>query len=147
MRENETEREETEQEPEGKYAEVSKDKDGMTVVSGTGEQHAATTERAMEVIEDKFKARAEGQVNLDGEKATYQIAHEVTVTVTHKFSSAIAKLSVSEKALADWDEKETGDSSVLGLVKTRIKVAPSVVGEQWEALCEEFAERVEEEMM
>ena len=84
------------------------------------------------------------QLDLEGNEARYPIKHEVKVTVTHKYESATAHLSVSEKALEKWLED---DKEVLGLVKTKLRVSPSVEGSQWEALCEEFATRVEEEML
>ena len=84
------------------------------------------------------------QLDLEGNEARYPIEHEVKVTVTHKFESGAAKLSISEKALEKWQED---DGSIIGLVKTKLRVSPSVEGPQWERLCEEFAERVEEEML
>ena len=104
-------------------------------------------EKAIAEIDATFTPKVEGQVTLGGERPKYPIAHKETVTVTHKFSSGVAKMSVSEKALDKWQGRDDGDTTILGLVKTKIKVAPSVEGRQWEALCEEFAEVVEEEML
>ena len=92
----------------------------------------------------EFTPKGTGQVDLTGSEARYPIEHEVSTTVTHKFSSAIAKLSLSEKAYSKEMEKDRPD--IVGLVKTKLTPARSVEQTQMAALWQEFADRIEEEM-